>query len=154
MDKGGVMIKLAKKGNKKILSISRKDWEYIGKIAGWKDKAKDTAKGLWSGITDVYNSMPQGPNDDVFSLQTKIDPKGKEGSNQDAPNPSSAASSESSLYSNIPSVGDKVICTKSDGGTVEGVLQKELAGGMLEIKLDGYMATIEQFEKSKVKKKI
>jgi len=132
MDKGGIMIKLAKKGNKKILSISRKDWEYIGKIAGWKDKAKDTAKGLWNGMTDVYNSMPQGPNDDVFSLQQKTDPDKQNKNNLSQTNSKPSAKTPSAsgtpLSATIPAVGDNVIYTDPVTGSVsEGVVDSDIA---------------------------
>jgi len=154
MDKGCVMIKLAKKGNKKIISISRKDWEYIGKTAGWAD----VGKGLWNATKEIGRALPQSPNDDVFSLQTNLDRKNNPNSpnqqSSDPSNPSSTTPSGRSIYDTIPSVGDEVICTKSDGTIFEGVVQKEdSATGMFEVKSDDYAGTVEKFEKAKVKLK-
>jgi hypothetical protein len=147
------MIKIAKKGNKKIISISRKDWEYIGKTAGWADVGK-----VWNATKDIYNALPQGPNDDVFSLQTNIDPKKKNlnDPNQKSSDPSSPSNPESaggSLYGDIAKKNDKVECTMDDGSKVEGIVKDELTGGELEVELTDYLKTIKQFPRNRVTKK-
>jgi hypothetical protein len=152
MGKGSIMIKLAKKGNKKIISISRKDWEYIGKTAGWAD----VGKGLWNATKEVGRALPQSPNDDVFSLQTNLDRKNNQNNpNQQSSDPSKSSSttpSGRSVYDTIPAVGDPVICTRTDGSTAEGVVESEDAtAGTFDVKLDGLLGTIEKFEKKKVK---
>ncbi len=153
MDKGRLMIKIAKKGNKKIISISRKDWEYIGKTAGWAD----VGKGLWNATKEVGKALPQSPNDDVFSLQTNLDRKNNQNNpNQqstDPSNPSSATPSGRSIYDTIPVQGDSVICTRTNGSTVEGKVVNDVGSGKLEVELNDELKTREQFEVAKVKKK-
>ena len=153
MDKSRVMIKLAKKGNKKIISISRKDWEYIGKTAGWAD----VGKGLWNATKEIGRALPQSPNDDVFSLQTNLDRKNNPNSpnqqSSDPSSPSSATPSGSSIYDTIPVKGDSVICTRTDGNTVEGKVVNDVGSGKLEVELNDPLKTREQFEVAKVKKK-